>query len=26
VLLVLWFGGPIERLVRRIFREPTADG
>jgi len=26
VLLVLWFGGPIERLVRRIFRGPTADG
>ena len=26
VLLVLWFGGPIERLVRRVFREPSADG
>lgn len=26
VLLVLWLGGPIERLVRRVFREPTGDG
>ena len=26
VLLVLWFGGPIERLVRRVFHEPTPDG
>jgi len=26
VLLVLWFGGPIERLVRRVFHEPTAEG
>ena len=22
VLLVLWFGGPLERSVRRLFREP----
>jgi len=26
VLFVLWFGGPIERLVRRVFHEPTAEG
>ena len=26
VLLVLWFGGPIEGLVHRVFHEPTTEG
>jgi putative Mg2+ transporter-C (MgtC) family protein len=26
VLLVLWFGGPIERLAHRVFHEPSSDG
>jgi putative Mg2+ transporter-C (MgtC) family protein len=26
VLLVLWLGGPIEQLVRRVLRQPGPDG
>ncbi len=26
VLLVLWLGGPIEQLVRRVLRQPDPDG